>query len=101
MNNGYREDATLEKYEIEAFSDADEVWYEYEYGSYEGYGYALLRKGDYYDLYDMGHCSCYGPTDKYTGFKSTKSLAELKESFGINQEYYNLVSHLIASAEGL
>lgn len=94
----YREVTELRDYELETFSDVDEVWYQYEYGSYEGYGYALLRKGEFYELYDMGHCSCYGPTEYYSGFTSTKSLAELIAEFEKNPEYHNLVKHLLSSA---
>ena len=46
----------------------EEAWYWYSYQYYEGMGQILLRRGDKFDIHDMGHCSCYGPLEHYTGF---------------------------------
>ena len=35
--------------------------YDYNTGSYEGLGHALLRKNGNWAYADLGHCSCYGP----------------------------------------
>jgi hypothetical protein len=47
---------------IESF-EWDEVWYDYEIGSYDGGGALLARKGIHFILFDLAHCSCYGPED--------------------------------------
>jgi hypothetical protein len=47
---------------VESF-DWDEVWYDYGMGYYDGGGALLARKGDQFTLFDLGHCSCYGPED--------------------------------------
>jgi hypothetical protein len=44
----------------------DEVWYDYEHGYYDGGGALLARKGIHFILFDLGHCSCYGPEDALT-----------------------------------
>jgi len=74
----YNEATELADYELEYLEklDIDEIWYWYGTGSYEGSGQILMRKGDMYDLHDMGHCSCYGPTDNVE-FKGS-TLDELK-----------------------
>lgn len=57
----------------------DEVRYYYEYTSYDGRGLALLRRGTEFAIHDLGHCSCYGPTDYFSSndvdwYPSIKSL---------------------------
>ena len=56
----------LEEWEIEKLNKLglDEIWYWYGVGDYEGAGQLLMRKGEKYDLHDMGHCSCYGPVEE-------------------------------------
>jgi hypothetical protein len=44
----------------------EEIWYWYQTGSYEGSGQLLMRIGNEYDLIDLGHCSCNGPTEDVT-----------------------------------
>jgi hypothetical protein len=55
----------LDNSELENFKDlkADYVVYYYEYGSYEGSGFAVWKKDGKYGYSDLSHCSCYGPTD--------------------------------------
>lgn len=57
----------------------DEIWYWYAWVSYEGFGELIARKGERYDRFDLGHCSCYGPTDhisfgENSGFNSVDEL---------------------------
>lgn len=55
----------LVDYEIEEISDGMvAVVYNYEEGCYEGNGkaYGLDAQGSVYEM-NLGHCSCYGPTD--------------------------------------
>jgi hypothetical protein len=42
----------------------DEMVYMYECEGWEGSGYALVRKGNLYDLLNLNHCSCYGPLEQ-------------------------------------
>jgi hypothetical protein len=79
---------------LNRYYDADEVWYWYSSGSYEGSGQMLIRKGDLYDIHDMGHCSCYGPLDRMS--LSFKPLEELKSS--CSSEYLKEVESLFIAA---
>ena len=86
----------LDSYDMEALDkyDADEVWYWYACGSYEGSGQMLIRKGNLYGIHDMGHCSCYGPLDRMNF--SLEPLAELKSS--CSSEYLKEVESLFIAA---
>lgn len=53
-----------ELFDLEENSDIDWIIYDYEDYGYEGSGWALVRnKNDIYLLYNLSHCSCYGPLD--------------------------------------
>ena len=72
-------DQELSESELEPLGSLDEVRYYYAYSSWEGSGLALLRRGTQWCLYDLGHCSCYGPTYCYSEednewFQSLKEL---------------------------
>lgn len=43
---------------------ADWFVYSYKNDGYEGSGFAIWKKDDKYYYDDLGHCSCYGPTEK-------------------------------------
>ena len=50
--------------------------YWYESGYYDGQGQAVaLRKDGLLELYDLGHCSCYGPFDAF-GMNASKITQE-------------------------
>lgn len=88
----------LSEWDIEKLESLgiDEVWYWYAYGSYEGSGQILMRKGDEWDVHNAGHCSCFGPTDEvaFTGHESLDALVE-----SLSGEYYrNEVEPLIGMA---
>lgn len=78
----------LDEYDLRdvAKLDLDEVWYWYAQGHYDGSGAILMRKGDEYDLGNLGHCSCDGPTASL-GFQGT-TFEELKKSLstGLDEE---------------
>jgi hypothetical protein len=44
-------------------SDAEWVAYDYEYSDYCGSGYAVCKCGNELLIYNLGHCSCYGPLE--------------------------------------
>lgn len=75
----------------------DEVWYWYASGSYEGSGQMLMRRGNLYDTHDMGHCSCYGPTDQVNFFEGLP-LEELKRNMSVElksyyEDIFNSITH--------
>ena len=50
-------------------------WYEHETGGYDGYGFAAaLRDDGLIEWANLGHCSCYGPTDGWP--KEGKTVEE-------------------------
>ena len=55
-------------YEFELASlpeDSKWIAYAYSQSEYEGHGYAIVAHDDgRYSLYDLGHCSCYGPLEE-------------------------------------
>ena len=65
----------LDDYELENLDGIEEAWYFYKSGSYEGSGQMLARVGDLWDIHDMGHCSCYGPLEKFSF--NGKTLAQV------------------------
>jgi hypothetical protein len=93
-NYGYRygELGELSNWEIDNLNHFgfDEIWYYYAYGSYEGNGMMLMKKGNLYDAHNMGHCSCYGPLENINF--SGKSLEDLKASYSAEgfKEWSNL-----------
>ncbi len=60
---------------------AEELWYYYQSGDYDGSGHLLvLDKDGTYHLHHCGHCSCYGPLEDLTIASGTgQSLDELEE----------------------
>ena len=92
----YGELGELSSYELDYLNqfELDEIWYYYAYGSYEGYGMILMKKGDLYDAFSLGHCSCYGPLDSVNF--SGKSLEDLKLSY--SAEGFNEWSNLYEAA---
>ena len=69
----------LDSYDMEYFgSTIEEVWYWYTQGHYEGNGALIARNYENkFIAHDMGHCSCYGPTDRFNASEA-KSLAEIR-----------------------
>jgi hypothetical protein len=70
----------LHNYDLEELykHNFDEAWYWYASASYEGSGQMIIRKGNLYDIHNLGHCSCYAATDhiKFNG----RPLDELWDS---------------------
>ena len=69
-------------YELNGLRDygVEVVAYNYTSMPYEGQGPLIFRHNKLWKYHDMGHCSCYGPTDhiEYSQ-KGYKTLSELKE----------------------
>lgn len=86
----------LGEYEIENIKKlpVDEVWYWYASAPYEGSGQMLMRKDELYDIAELSHCSCYGPTDDLS-FEG-ETLTTLKKYY--TTEKYNQFEELLAKA---
>ena len=54
------------------------IVYYYTAGNYDGDGIAVWKLGDKYGWQDMGHCSCYGPTNHISD-REFNSLDDLYE----------------------
>ena len=100
-DNSYCDISALDVRDIEALQklDVDEAWYWYASGSYEGSGQILMRKGDKYDIHDMGHCSCYGPTENATFGGTYPSLDEIQQK--CSAEAYKEIAPLVEMARGV
>lgn len=72
----------------------DEIWYFYNSRDYDGFGEMLMRKGELFELYSLGHCSCYGPTDQIAF--DGKRLDDLFLS--LSDEYKSTVSDMFSTA---
>jgi hypothetical protein len=55
----------LSEYEIKAVSSHSKIVYHYTDGGYDGWGELIGWNEDgSLSVYDLGHCSCFGPTDE-------------------------------------
>lgn len=80
--------SVLDKYDLREIDclELDEIWYWYAYGNYEGSGCILMRKGDLYDIDNLYHCSCNGPTDNISFSGVSLDELERKISPGFKKE---------------
>lgn len=94
----YYELSELSEYDINHLEKAgiEEAWYWYGSGSYEGNGQMLMRKGDKFDIHDMGHCSCYGPVEDIEFTGQYFSLDEIKGK--CSEEAYKAIEPLVEMA---
>lgn len=57
-------ETALSEWDIEDLpSGCEWIVHDYEYSDYSGGGYAVCKCGDELLIYNLGHCSCYGPLD--------------------------------------
>lgn len=73
------------------------IWYWYGYGAYEGSGnMVVLMQDGTWDWMDIGHCSCYGPTDQVDlKGEKYKSLDSLVKKLGGRGEILNAMARII------
>lgn len=50
----------------------------YQEGSYDGDGEAVAFDGEKLHIYNLGHCSCYGPFEQ--GYQGSVSVEDFRES---------------------
>lgn len=74
-------DIKLSDSEIDNFGKFDWLVYYYGEAPYEGEGYAICKKDELYYYQDLGHCSCYEPTDHLEWDEGKESLEELVKVF--------------------
>jgi len=76
--------SALSEFEIESLKPYgfDLFAYWYVEGDYDGSGNAIIRQGDQWFTYDLGHCSCYGPLEHLSNSLGSprSSLEELFDS---------------------
>ena len=83
-------DFAHDTWEIEEFEKrgVSHVWYNYESGSYDGSGMAVLRFLDgRWMIHDMGHCSCNGAWDLPSEGAKRDTLQEAIAAFRVDDYY--------------
>jgi hypothetical protein len=85
------ESEELEDYEIKDIEKLGADWcvYYYKSGDYEGSGFAVWRKDGKFYYHDMGHCSCYGPTeemDNVGGFEKLEDIKKFANNYNFGKE---------------
>lgn len=75
----YFSDEQLDSDDIKKLEELgfDLVAYWYSRGAYEGQGQILGRKEGHFYHHDMGHCSCYGPVERFDGFEPSFASLDL------------------------
>jgi hypothetical protein len=77
----------LSQREIEEFGEFDKLVYAYSEGNYDGSGFAACRVGTQWFYLELGHCSCYGPTENINTAKNMKLT--LDEVIAIAEKNYS------------
>lgn len=93
---GHSDLSELDEYDIEYVDKLgiDEAWYWYTTAPYEGSGQMVMRKGMLFDVHDMGHCSCFGPTE-HISFKG-KTWEDLLEYYSKEKyEQFDLLLEMV------
>ena len=75
---------------------ADWLVYYYEAGDYEGSGFAVWKVKDKFYYHDMGHCSCYGPTEEMENTMPMDRIEDI-EKFADNYNHGEKVIKFIRS----
>jgi hypothetical protein len=67
--------------------DFDVLLYWYQYGDWEGRGFAIWRNDGKWSYTSLGHCSCYGPTEDIVTANNAKfDLNDIKKILA-NEDY--------------
>lgn len=101
VNSGYYvEYEELSPIELEEFAryGVKEIWYWYGTAPYEGSGFAVMFANDgRWAVQDIGHCSCYGPSDVYMKTPDHSDNLDWRDSLreavqaGTDAEEYELI----------
>ena len=89
----------LAGYELDVVKSlkADFFVSKYESGSYDGSGMAIWKRGRKWFYDNLGHCSCYGPTENLeTANKAGYTFEQIKELVKTNYtEYQELIDYIV------
>ncbi len=91
-----KESDSLSEYELEYIEKLGAEWlvYYYEYGNYDGSGFAVWKVGKKLYYHDMGHCSCYGPTDEMENrmpVDDIESIEKLAKNYNFGSEVVKFI----------
>lgn len=89
---------SLSDSDLDAFKSlgAEILVYWYVNGGYDGSGSALFCVNGLWHIHNMGHCSCYGPTENLALSGPGETLEELRKR--CSQGYSEEVEHLFECA---
>lgn len=74
---GYLDGGESEEVDFNGYlNGTDWIVYNYKTGCYEGSGVSIHKKQGKYYQSNLGHCSCYGPTD---GIEETKGYETIQD----------------------
>ena len=82
---------------------AQEIYYWYGIGNWEGNGQALVKNSTQWMVVDLSHCSCYGPFDEFEfgiGGRIFESLKDISEDVKDNEDLKKNIEPLIGLAGG-
>ena len=82
----------LEEYDLQRLGQYDYVVYSYECGFYDGSGQAVgidISKQEAH-IFDLSHCSCYGPTDG-NRLHSSMPLSDFVGEHVLSHEVYEAI----------
>ncbi|MDD5651087.1 MAG: hypothetical protein PHF86_11835 [Candidatus Nanoarchaeia archaeon] len=87
----------LNNYDIEKLNayNITTAFYWYATAPYEGSGAMIALKDDGWYVFNLSHCSCYGPTEhiNFNGNAVSKSLTGLKKKS--TEEFYKEIKELV------
>ncbi len=80
----------------EKLRDFEWLVYSYAEGSYCGTGVSIHKKNGKYHQNNLGHCSCYGPTESLSDGTSYDSIDDLVKncSDGLNKEMVGILNKI-------
>jgi hypothetical protein len=97
----YFDISELQEYEIETLEKigAEVVFYWYGQGSYEGAGHMIARDKNGWHVFDLSHCSCYGPVENisFGGEPTSKTLKGIEEK--CSDDLYKDIKELVRLAK--
>lgn len=103
LRSKHYKDSKLSEFDFEKLPpDTEVIIYRYGYGDYEGHGYALIKNPRGWIEHNLGHCSCYGPTEELdeSSIQHYPTIALLEQA-GQTEEHKEEYRRLIKKAKEL